>query len=409
MNKPCGLIGMPLGHSFSPMIHAMLADYEYKLFPLEEAELEPFLKSRVFHGINVTIPYKKTVVPYCDELSEAARHVGCVNTILCREDGSLYGHNTDYDGFLWLIRYSGADVRGKKAVVLGTGGASLTVLAVLHDLGVGEIINVSRTGEENYSNLHRHYDADILVNATPVGMYPDNGKAAVELRNFSCLKAVYDVVYNPYRTRLVLEAEHMGIPAYGGLGMLVAQARAAAEVFSGKRIDDGLTERIIRRISQNTRNVLLVGMPGSGKTTVGKELARILGREFFDSDEQIVRKAGCSIEDIFSSGGEAEFRRIEREVLEELTKLSGMVIATGGGAVTYPGNIDLMRQNSVVVWLRRDLGELPTDGRPLSKSNKVEELYRVREPLYREASDIIIENDLSPAETAEKIREALEA
>lgn len=406
-NKPCGLIGMPLEHSFSPMIHSLLADYEYRLFPLEEHKVGVFLKARGFHGINVTIPYKKTVVPYCDELSDAAEHVGCVNTILCREDGSLYGHNTDYDGFLWLVKSSGLDVRGKKAVVLGNGGASLTVLAVLRDLGAGEIINVSRTGEENYVNLYRHYDADILVNATPVGMYPNTGMAAVDVRNFSGLKAVFDVVYNPNKTRLVLDAERMGVPAFGGLGMLVAQAKSAAELFAGEAISDEVTGAIIEKIRRDTENVLIVGMPGSGKTTVGRELAGMLGREFFDSDELIVDKAGCSIEEIFASGGEEEFRRIEHDVLEELTKMSGKVISTGGGSVTRPENVDLMHQNSAVVWLRRNIDELPTDGRPLSKANKLTEMYRIREPMYRAAASVVIDNEFSPAETAEKIREAL--
>lgn len=232
--KRCGLIGEKLGHSFSPAIHGKLADYEYKLYELSPEQVGPFLEKKEYDGLNVTIPYKKTVIPYCDELTEAAKSIGSVNTIVKRPDGTLLGHNTDYDGFMWLLKNAGADVKGKKAVVLGTGGASVTVQATLRDLGAAQVVVVSRSGEDNYENISRHSDAKIVVNATPVGMYPKTGVSPVDLDVFTALEGVFDVVYNPARTQLLLEAEKRGIPCANGLGMLVAQAKAACERFTGQ-------------------------------------------------------------------------------------------------------------------------------------------------------------------------------
>ena len=405
--KRCGLIGEKLGHSFSPAIHGKLADYEYKLYELSPEQLGPFLEKKEYDGLNVTIPYKKTVIPYCDELTEAARSIGSVNTIVKRPDGTLLGHNTDYDGFMWLLKNAGAQVKGKKAVVLGTGGASVTVQAALRTLGASPVIVVSRSGEDNYENISRHADAKILVNATPVGMYPKTGVSPVDLDTFTALEGVFDVVYNPAKTQLLLEAEKRGIPCANGLGMLVAQAKAACERFTGKPIDDEKVYTIKAEMERNTRNLMLIGMPGSGKSTVGAALAESLGRKLVDVDERIVELAGCSIPEIFEKEGEEGFRRIEHQALCQVSKESGLVIATGGGVVTRPENMDPMRQNSLIVWLLRDTALLPRDGRPLSQTNSLTEMFKVREPLYRAAADCVADNNGSLEDTVKQILEAM--
>ena len=405
--KRCGLIGEKLGHSFSPAIHGKLADYEYRLYELSPGQLGPFLEKKEFDGLNVTIPYKKTVIPYCDELTEAAKSIGSVNTIVKRPDGTLLGHNTDYDGIMWLLKNAGAQVKGKKAVVLGTGGASLTVQAALRNLGAAQVVVISRSGEENYENIARHSDAKILINATPVGMYPKTGVSPVDLDVFTALEGVFDVVYNPAKTQLLLEAEKRGIPCANGLGMLVAQAKAACERFTGQPIDDEKVYTIKAEMERNTRNVMLIGMPGSGKSTVGAALAESLGRRLVDVDERIVEMAGCSIPEIFAKDGEEGFRQIEHQALCEVSKESGLVIATGGGVVTRPENLDPMRQNSLIVWLLRDTALLPKDGRPLSQTNSLTEMFNVREPLYRAAADCIADNNGSLEDTVKQILEAM--
>lgn len=405
--KRCGLIGEKLGHSFSPAIHGKLADYEYRLYELSPGQLGPFLEKKEFDGLNVTIPYKKTVIPYCDELTEAAKSIGSVNTIVKRPDGTLLGHNTDYDGIMWLLKNAGAQVKGKKAVVLGTGGASLTVQAALRNLGAAQVVVISRSGEDNYENIARHSDAKILVNATPVGMYPKTGVSPVDLDVFTALEGVFDVVYNPAKTQLLLEAEKRGIPCANGLGMLVAQAKAACERFTGQPIDDEKVYTIKAEMERNTRNVMLIGMPGSGKSTVGAALAESLGRRLVDVDERIVEMAGCSIPEIFAKDGEEGFRQIEHQALCEVSKESGLVIATGGGVVTRPENLDPMRQNSLIVWLLRDTALLPKDGRPLSQANSLTEMFKVREPLYRAAADCIADNNGSLEDTVKQILEAM--
>lgn len=405
--KRCGLIGEKLGHSFSPAIHGKLADYEYRLYELSPGQLGPFLEKKEYDGLNVTIPYKKTVIPYCDELTEAAKSIGSVNTIVKRADGTLLGHNTDYDGIMWLLKNAGAQVQGKKAVVLGTGGASLTVQAALRNLGAAQVVVISRSGEENYENIARHADAKILVNATPVGMYPKTGVSPVDLDTFTALEGVFDVVYNPAKTQLLLEAEKRGIPCANGLGMLVAQAKAACERFTGQPVADEKVYTIKAEMERNTRNVMLVGMPGSGKSTVGAALAESLGRRLVDVDERIVEMAGCSIPEIFAKDGEEGFRQIEHQALCEVSKESGLVIATGGGVVTRPENLDPMRQNSLIVWLLRDTALLPKDGRPLSQANSLTEMFKVREPLYRAAADCIADNNGSLEDTVKQILEAM--
>lgn len=388
-----GLLGRTLRHSYSPQIHALLGDYEYRLFEVEPQDLEAFLKKREFGGINVTIPYKKDVLPYLSGISDNAKRIGAVNTIIVKEDGGLYGDNTDYDGFLCLVQKSGFQVKGKKALVLGTGGASLPISAVLSDLGAREVVFISRSGENNYQNLSRHADADLIVNTTPVGMYPNNLKAPLSLSEFPRLSGVLDIVYNPQKTKLILDAERLGIPAYSGLLMLVAQAKRAAELFLGHDIPDSETDRIFKKLSTEMQNIVLVGMPGCGKTTVGKALAEHLNRPFFDADEEILKRTGKSAEAWIEACGEAVFRQKETEVLESLCKQSGTVIATGGGAVTVPENADILRQNSIVFFINRDVSALPVEGRPLSKATALSEMYEVRLPLYRGVCDYEIAAD----------------
>lgn len=403
-----GLLGRTLRHSYSPQIHALLGDYEYRLFEVEPQDLEAFLKKREFGGINVTIPYKKDVLPYLSGISDNAKRIGAVNTIIVKEDGGLYGDNTDYDGFLCLVQKSGFQVKGKKALVLGTGGASLPISAVLSDLGAREVVFISRSGENNYQNLSRHADADLIVNTTPVGMYPNNLKAPLSLSEFPNLSGVLDIVYNPQKTKLILDAERLGIPAYSGLLMLVAQGKRAAELFLGHDIPDSETDRIFKKLSTEMQNIVLVGMPGCGKTTVGKALAEQLNRPFFDADEEILKRTGKSAEAWIEACGEAVFRQKETEVLESLCKQSGTVIATGGGAVTVPKNADILRQNSIVFFINRDVSALPVEGRPLSKATALSEMYEVRLPMYRSVCDYEIAADGSVEAVVRRILEELQ-
>lgn len=400
-----GLLGETLGHSFSPQIHACLGDYEYKLFEVAPEDLGDFLRSGSFEGLNVTIPYKKAVMPYLAEISENAKAIGSVNTITVLPNGTLRGDNTDYDGFLYLVRRSGIAVNGKKALVLGTGGASLPVKKVLSDLGAREIISISRTGENNYQNLEKHFDADLIVNTTPVGMYPNNLQAPLSLDGFSHLSGVLDIVYNPQKTQLILDAEQRGIPAFSGLTMLVAQAKRAAELFLNTNIDDRKNDEIYETLSRQMKNIVLVGMPGCGKSTVGKALAKRLSRPFFDADQEIVKRAGKSIPEIFQTEGEAGFRKIETEVLFDLCRQSGAVIATGGGAVTVPQNHDILRQNSLVVFLNRDIAVLPTNGRPLSEQNDLHEMFRQRLPLYRAVCDYEVDGNSEIQTVTDRVAE----
>lgn len=403
----CGLLGEKLGHSYSPQIHSMLADYEYKLFEKSPEELEDFLKSGEFDGLNVTIPYKKSVMPYCAELSPTAAQIGSVNTIVRRSDGSLYGDNTDAFGFENLILHNGIEVKGKKALVLGTGGASVTAQAVLKNLGAREVVVISRKGEDNYENIAKHADAEIIANTTPVGMYPNNGKAAVDLAQFPKLSGVLDVVYNPARTALLLQAEKLCIPCAGGLYMLVSQAKRSCELFTGKSIPDSEIDRIERVLSHQMQNIIIIGMPGSGKTAVSTMLAERLGRKIFDTDTIVSEKAGMTIPEIFAAQGEAGFRKLETEATSEVGKLSGNIISTGGGVVTVADNYELLHQNGVIVWIERDTNKLARDGRPISLSSDLNELYAARLPLYERFADIKADNNGDINDTVNAIMEMI--
>ncbi len=388
--KHFGLLGEKLSHSFSPQIHAMLGDYEYLLYEKAPDDVAGFLQSGNFDGLNVTIPYKKTVLPFCDALSDAARTLGSVNTIVRRSDGSLYGDNTDFDGFSYLLNTLGTDISGRKTLVLGSGGASVTVRAVLESRSADPIVTISRSGPDNYENLSRHADAQIIVNTTPVGMYPNVGVSPIDLSVFSDCQAVIDIVYNPAKTSLLLDAADHGIASVNGLGMLVAQAKRAAELFTNATISDDVIAGITAVIERDTKNIVLIGMPGSGKSTTGAALALQLGRPFFDTDTLIVEKAGKSIPQILADDGEPAFRRLETQALADVAKKSGCVIATGGGIVTQPENRRLIRQNSTCVYLERDTAALPTSGRPLSQKSGVAALAAARLPLYNSWSDVTV-------------------
>ena len=403
----CGLLGEKLGHSYSPKIHNALADYAYSLFEVRKTDLQSFLQDGDFSGINVTIPYKKAVIPYLSELSPIARKLGSVNTIVRRADGKLVGHNTDYFGFKTMVSSSGIDPSGKKVLVLGSGGASNTVVAVLEELGANVVV-ISRTGENNYQNLYLHPDAAILVNTTPVGMYPNVGVSPVNLDNFPHLEGVLDIIFNPARTQLLLDAEKRGIPAANGLLMLVAQAKESAEWFTGKPIHEDKIESIYCKLKATMENVLLIGMPGCGKSTIGKLLAKSTNRPFVDADAKIVETAGMDIPSIFAAFGESRFREIEAEVLQELGKGSGQIIATGGGCVTRKINYNSMHQNGKIIWLRRSIDTLPTEGRPLSQNTNLQTMYEQRKPLYETFSDAIIDNDGTVDVTVAKILSLME-
>lgn len=398
----CGLLGEKLGHSYSPQIHGYLADYSYSLFEKAPQELGGFLSNGDFSGINVTMPYKKAVIPYCAELSDCARTLGAVNTIVHRSDGSLVGHNTDYFGFYSMVKKSSLEVEGKKVLVLGSGGASATAVAVLKELG-SFVFVISRRGEHNYNNLHIHKDASVIVNTTPVGMFPNTGVTPVDLSIFDNLEGVLDVVYNPARTQLLMDAEARGLITMNGLWMLVAQAKESAEWFTGRSIDDSNIGNIHQKLRTQMENTILIGMPGCGKSTIGKLVAKQLNKTFIDADEMVVQKAGISIPEIFAKEGEAGFRELETHVLSELGKRSGLVIATGGGCVTQEQNYPLLHQNGTIYWLQRDLSSLPTEGRPLSQTGSLENMYKIRLPLYERFSDHIIRNDSDAATTADAI------
>ena len=398
----CGLLGRKLGHSYSPQIHSQLGTYSYDLFEKEPEQLAAFLKGGDFTGINVTIPYKKDVIPYLDALSPAAQKIGSVNTIVRRADGSLFGHNSDYFGFVSLVKHSGIAVADKKVLVLGSGGTSNMVVTALRDLSAVPIV-ISRSGENNYDNLERHADASVIVNTTPVGMYPNTGISPIDLRLFPKLEGVLDVVYNPAKTKLLLDAEALGIPNANGLWMLVAQAKEASEYFTGKKLSDEVIGKIHRTLSHQMKNLILIGMPGCGKSTIGAALAQRLGRKFVDADEEVIKTAGKSIPEIFAQDGEEAFRQWETAALNSLGKQSGLVIATGGGCVTQNRNFAALHQNGYIIWLERDLTLLPTDGRPLSQSNRLEEMYKLRKPMYEAFADIRVENAGNPEQTVKEI------
>ena len=401
--KIFGLLGRKLGHSWSVPIHTALGCEGYRLIELEPEALEGFLAQPNIGGLNVTIPYNRDVMPFCDVIDPMARAIGSVNTLTRRDDGKLYAFNTDAAGFRWMAERAGISFAGKKAVILGSGGASLTAQACAKAMGSREVVVISRSGENNYANLDRHADADIAVNTTPVGMYPNTGVSPVDLSSFPRCEGLLDVIYNPRRTALLMQAEARGIPCSDGLPMLVAQAKAAEEHFFEKSIPDSENERILALLRQECTNIVLIGMPGCGKTTVGQALSELTGREAVDIDRRIVERAGCSIPEIFAHGGESAFRALEQEETAEAGKLSGKIILTGGGVIKDERNYASLHQNGRIYHLIRDISVLPTNGRPLSQGTDLSAMWREREPLYARFRDVEIQNDGSLQETAAAI------
>ena len=407
-----GCIGEHLPHSFSKEIHALLGEYPYELQELRPDEVGAFLTARDFRAVNVTIPYKQAVIPYLDRISDTARAVGAVNTVVNR-NGVLWGHNTDYAGLDALARRVGVSFRDKKVLILGTGGTSKTALAAARDAGASSVLRVSRTGREGaltYGEaLRSHTDAQIIVNTTPCGMYPQIGECPLALERFIRLEGVLDAVYNPLRTRLVQQAAALGVPAAGGLYMLVAQAVRASELFRDVTVPDGTAERVFDALLRQKENVVLIGMPGSGKSTVGALLSEQLGRPFYDTDDLVMRQCGCTPEQIIRTEGEEAFRTAEGTVIARLAVISGAVIATGGGAVLRGENVQALRQNGRLFWLDGPVSRLqPTADRPLTDTpERLRQRYAERYDAYRTAADVHIYAASTPESCAAAIRAVL--
>lgn len=407
-----GLIGEHLKHSYSCEIHAQIADYEYELHEIPPSGLGGFLKKREFNAINVTIPYKQDVIPYLDEISDTAKRIGAVNTIVNR-NGRLYGDNTDFAGMLALAKHIGVDMKGRKVLILGTGGASKTGHALAEYMGAQSVYYVSRSGKDGSITYEQavteHSDAQIIINATPVGMFPKQDGRPIDISAFPKLEGVIDAIYNPLRTNLILDAQERGIPAEGGLYMLSAQAVHASAVFRDIPLDESLVDKAFKSVKNDKQSIVLIGMPSSGKTTVGRILAEKCGKQLADTDEYIVRKIGMPISDFFAKYGEAEFRKIEKETVAELSAMGGRIIATGGGAVLDAENVRALKQNGVLVFLdRRPENLIATDDRPLaSRRSALEKLYAERYDIYCAAAELHIDANTTPEAEADAILKEL--
>lgn len=401
-----GLCGKTLKHSYSAIIHNLLGNTDYTLLNMTKDEFYAFMQKREFRGVNVTIPYKTDALAACDEVSPEAAKIGSVNTVI-RRGGRLYGYNTDYFGFSYMLDSAGIDVSGKKALILGTGGTSLTARHVLADRKAARISLVSRTGALNYENVYEQNDAEIIVNTTPVGMFPNNGETVVDLRRFPKLCGAVDVIYNPLRTKFISDALALGIPAVSGLSMLVAQAVAAHELFFEKQFADraSVIEDVLKKCTARVCNLVLVGMPGCGKTTVGKKISERTGLPFYDADDVFTEHFGTTPAEVICNKGEAEFRGMETQILAELTKRSGCIIATGGGAVKREENRTLMKQNGYVAYIERAVEKLATNGRPLSSggTETLKKLFDERDALYKAVADKCFPTEEDPDRCAEKI------
>lgn len=402
-----GLIGEHLGHSYSREIHEKIADYKYELLELKPDELGDFLTKKEFCGINVTIPYKQAVIPYLDEISEMAESIGAVNTIVNR-NGKLYGYNTDFAGMRELIRYANINIKDKKVMILGTGGTSKTAHAVVQSLGAKDIIHVSRRASDNtvtYEDAVKlHTDTQVIVNTTPVGMYPNENNKPIDIEHFKQLEGIVDAVYNPLQTNLVLDGKAQNISACGGLYMLAAQAVWASALFLDKDVENSLIDKAFSLVMEQKENIVLIGMPTSGKTTVGKLLAEISQKRFYDTDRMITKKIG-TISDYITQNGEPAFRAVEREAIAEAARLSGCIIATGGGAVLDPENVRALKRNGRLVFLDRSLNNLKAaSDRPLSSDiNRLAKLYEVRYPIYKDAADICVDGNMPPLDVANAV------
>ena len=403
-----GLIGEHLGHSFSKAIHEKIGDYVYEIKEIEPENVAEFIAKREFNAINVTIPYKEKVIPMLDYVDDSARKIGAVNTVVNR-GGKLYGYNTDYSGMRALVMRVGAEIEGKKVLIIGTGGTSKTANAVVTDMGAKEIIfvsNVEVAGAFSYDEVYKnHTDVDVIFNTSPVGMYPKNEGCPIDLAKFPRVTALIDVVYNPIRTTLVSRAKEMGIKAEGGLYMLGAQAVYAYEHFMDSKVDKSLCDKIYNDVIKEKDNIVLIGMPASGKTTIGKLLAEKTGKQFIDTDDEIVKAYGNDIPTIFKEKGEAYFRDLEAKIIKDVSKLNGALISTGGGAILREENVRALKQNAKVYFLDRSLELLmPTSDRPLSSDRQaLEKRYHERYDKYLASADVRVNGDLAPGEVAEEI------
>ncbi len=397
-------------HSFSKEIHNALADYEYEIKEIPRDYIDTFMQNRDFLAINVTIPYKETVIPYLHFIDEHAKEIGAVNTVV-NKDGKLYGYNTDFYGMLKLIEYAKIDLKGKKVVILGAGGTSKTARAVAKSLNARQILTVARSEREgviNYDRLYsEHSDTEVIINTTPCGMYPNIYDCATDLKKLKCVSGLVDAVYNPLKTQLVLEAERENIKAIGGLYMLVAQAVRASEIFSGAKYDNSVIDTVYRNIKSKKENIVLIGMPSSGKSTVGKLLSERLKRKFIDTDTLIAEKIGTSVSSFIDENGIEKFRAIEKEVVRELAVCNACIIATGGGVPLNDSNMMSLKANSRVYFIDRPLSSLtPTDDRPLSRDkNAIEKLYNERYEIYKYWADSIVDADCDALAVAVKIEE----
>ena len=403
-----GLIGEKLGHSFSKTIHEMIADYKYELKEIKKEDFDKFMKEKDFKCINVTIPYKKDVIPYLDFISEEAKKIGAVNTII-NKDGKLYGYNTDYYGLKLLIEKQKVDLKNKNVLILGTGGTSLTSKAVLKDLGVNKIYQASRQKDDEFISYDEIYDLDInyIVNTTPIGMFPNNSGKLIDINRFKNLIGLVDVIYNPLNTNLVLDAKELDLKANGGLYMLIAQAVYAIKLFKDMDIDDSIIDKVYQNMLKEKLNIVLIGMPSCGKSVVGRNLSKKLNKELFDTDTLIEEKINMEIKDYIKSNGEAKFREIEKEVVSEVSKNNNIIISTGGGVILNKENITNLKQNGIVIFIDRPLELLtPTISRPLTSNiMDLERKYNERIDLYRNYSDITVMNNKSIDDVVKKIME----
>jgi len=405
--KPAfGLLGHPLGHSHSPKIHQKLADYTYKLFDIAPEKLDSFFQEGHFQGLNVTIPYKQRVMEYCEELSPLAKRLQAVNTLVRKSNGALYGDNTDYAGLIYALRRAGIGLKNRKVLILGTGATSRTAHAVGEDAGAREIVHVSRKGPVTYGDLSEQTDSEVVINTTPVGMFPHNAESLIDLTQFPHCVGVVDVIYNPQWTPLLLQAKALGIAHANGLAMLVAQAKAAAEIFLNKPVDDAKIEEILSVLQAEVSNLVLIGMPGAGKTSLGKRVAEQMQKPFYDSDEILAHEQDCSPAELIRQRGEEAFRRLEAEVIARLGQYQGVVIATGGGSILKKENRDALQQNGILLWIQRDLNKLSLEGRPLSENlEQLQQLYARRAPLYEACSHSKVENNAALEEAVLRISE----
>ena len=413
--KKYGLIGNKLGHSFSKEIHERIADYTYDLIPLDKEEFKTFMEKKEFSAINVTIPYKKDVIPYLDELDEPAKAIGAVNTIV-NTNGKLKGYNTDFTGFLYMVKKHNVHMKGKKVLGIGNGGASAAIQAVCKHEEAGNIVVVdivSGNGAISYDEMFSHHlDAEIIVNTSPIGMYPRIGNAPIDISMFHKCEAVLDVIYNPILTRLCFEAQEMDIKRVNGLEMLIGQAKQSVEFFLDKKIDDQIIDDIYKDMLKERCNIVLIGMPSAGKTTIGKLLEERMNKEFIDLDDVIIQKAGKSIPDIFKESGEAGFRAIETEAAIEVSKLNNKIIATGGGTIKHKVNMDYLRLNGITIFIDRDVDKLVSSdpNRPLSSSKEaLHKMHQERLPLYQKYAAYVAVNNSDIGSTVKEIEEVYQS